>query len=100
MNVMKMLKQAQKAQEKMQEELADVEVSASSGGDMVTATMNGQKELLALKIDPEVVDPEDVEMLQDLVVAALKECGRKVDEEVQTKISGLTAGMKMPFPGM
>ena len=61
--------------------------------------MNGQKEVHGITIDPEVVDKEDVEMLQDLVLSALKECGRKVDEEVAAKVSGLTAGLKIPGLG-
>jgi len=101
MNMMKMLKQAQQAQEKMQQELSELEVDAAAGGDMVTVRMNGQKEILSLTIDPEVVDSEDVEMLQDLILAALKECGRKVDDQVQSKLSGLTAGLKLPgMPGL
>lgn len=97
MNMMKVLKQAQQAKEKMDQELAELSVTASAGGDMVTVTMNGQKEVQALKLDPEVVDKDDVEMLQDLLLAALKECSRKVDDEVSRKLSGLTSGMKLPF---
>ena len=62
----------------------------------VTVTMNGQSKVQGITIDPEVVDKDDVEMLQDLVLSALTECGRKVDEEVQAKVSGLTAGLKIP----
>ena len=95
-NPMKMLKQVQQAQERMQKEIAELSVSAAAGVDMVTVTMNGKKELVALKIDPEVVDKDDVEMLQDLILAAVNECGRKIDDEVQAKVAGLTAGMKLP----
>ena len=99
MNPMKIMKQMQEMQEKLQRELESTEISASSGGEMVTVTMNGKKEVVSIKIDPQVVSPDDVEMLQDLVVAALAECGRKVDETVNAKVSGLTAGMKLPIPG-
>jgi DNA-binding YbaB/EbfC family protein len=78
----------------MQAELAELRVSASAGGSVVTATLNGQKELLQIEIDPAAVDPDDVEMLQDLVVAAVNEASRRVDEEVQAKL-----GSMMP-PGL
>jgi hypothetical protein len=94
MNMKKMMQQAQQMQDKMQGELAELRVSASAGGNVVTATLNGQKELLALVIDPAVVDPEEIEMLQDLVVAAVNEASRRVDEEVQGKL-----GAMMP-PGL
>jgi DNA-binding YbaB/EbfC family protein len=93
-NMKKMMQQAQQMQDKLQAELAELRVSASAGGSVVTATLNGQKELVQLEIDPSVVDPEDVEMLQDLVVAAVSEASRRVDEEVQNKMSSM-----MP-PGM
>ena len=88
-NMKKMMQQAQQMQDKMQAEMAELRVSASAGGSVVTATLNGQKELLELKIDPAAVDPDDVEMLQDLVVAAVKEASRRVDEEVQSKLGGM-----------
>ena len=71
-------------------------VEASSGGGVVTVAMDGQKQLRSLKIDPEVVSKDDVEMLQDLVLAAVNEAGRKVDEAIQEKVGGLTGGMKLP----
>lgn len=96
MNPMKALKQIQQMQERLQQELEAAEVSASAGGEMVTVTMNGKKEVVNIRIDPQVVNPGDVEMLQDLLLAALGEGGRKVDEMVSSKLSGLTAGIKLP----
>jgi len=93
-NMKKMMQQAQQMQDKMQADLAEIRVSAAAGGGVVTATLNGQKDLIKLEIDPAAVDPEDVEMLQDLVVAAVNEASRRVDEEVQSKL-----GSMMP-PGL
>jgi DNA-binding YbaB/EbfC family protein len=92
----KLMKQLQQAQEKMQAEIAALVVDASAGGGVVTVQMDGQKQLRSLKIDPEVVSKEDVEMLQDLVLAAVNEAGRKVDTVIQEKVGGLTGGMKIP----
>lgn len=92
----KLMKQLQQAQEKIQTEIAALVVEASSGGGVVTVAMDGQKQLRSLKIDPEVVSKDDVEMLQDLVLAAVNEAGRKVDEAIQEKVGGLTGGMKIP----
>lgn len=97
-----LMRQAQKMQEKMaqmQKELASKTVEASSGGGMVTATVNGSQELVALKIDPSVVDPKDIEMLQDLVVAAVSEGLRKSKEMVQEEMGKLTSGMGLNLPG-
>ncbi len=88
-NMKKMMQQAQQMQDKMQAELAEVRVSAAAGGGVVTATLNGQKDLIKLEIDPAAVDPDDVEMLQDLVVAAVNEASRRVDEEVQSKLGSM-----------
>jgi nucleoid-associated protein EbfC len=92
----KLMKQLQQAQEKMQAEIAALVVEASSGGGMVKVEVDGQKQLRSLTIDPEVVSKDDVEMLQDLVVAAVNEASRKVDEQIQEKVGGLTGGMKIP----
>ena len=92
----KLMKQLQQAQERIQAEIAALVIEASSGGGMVKAEMDGQKQLRSLKIDPEVVDKDDVEMLQDLVLAAVNEASRKVDEAIQEKVGGLTGGMKLP----
>jgi len=95
-NPQKLMKQLQQAQERMQQEIAVLEIEANSGGGMVKVVMDGQKSLKSLRIDPEVVSKEDVEMLQDLVTAAVNEAARKVDEAIQEKIGGLTGGMKIP----
>ena len=92
----KLMKQLQQAQEKIQAEIAALVIEATAGGGMVKVEMDGQKQLRSLKIDPEVVDKDDVEMLQDLVLAAVNEAGRKVDEAIQEKVGGLTGGMKLP----
>ncbi len=92
----KMLQEAQRMQDQLQRDLSEMRVSASSGGGVVTATVNGQKELLELSINPDAVDPTDVEMLQDLVVAAVNEAARRVDEEVQQKLGGIMGGMGLP----
>jgi hypothetical protein len=92
----KMMKQMQQMQERVQKEIAALEIEASSGGGMVKVTLDGEKNLKSLVIDPEVVDPEDVEMLQDLVLAAINDGVRKVDEAMREKIGGLTGGMKIP----
>ena len=92
----KLMKQLQQAQEKMQAEIAALVVEATSGGGMVKVAVDGQKQLLRLTIDPEVVSKDDVEMLQDLVVAAINEASRKVDEQIQEKVGGLTGGMNIP----
>jgi DNA-binding YbaB/EbfC family protein len=96
MNPQKLMKQLQQKQERVQQEIAALEIEASSGGGMVTVVMDGQKGLKSLRIDPEVVSKDDVEMLQDLVMAAINEAGRKVDEAVQEKMAGLTAGLNIP----
>jgi DNA-binding YbaB/EbfC family protein len=95
-NPQKLLKQLQQKQEKMQEEIAALVVEATAGGGMVKVEMDGQKNLKSLKLDPEVVSKDDVEMLQDLVVAAVNEASRKVDDEVKDKLAALTGGMKIP----
>jgi hypothetical protein len=97
MNIQKMMAQAQAMQNKVQAELDALRVEAGSGGGLVTVEMTGHKELLAIKIDPSVVDKEDVETLQDLVLAAVREAARRVDEAVQKKTSALLGGM---LPGM
>jgi len=95
-NPKQLMKQLQQAQERIQREIQALEIEATSGGGMVKVVMDGQKNLKSLKIDPEVVSKDDVEMLQDLVTAAVNEAARKVDEAVQEKIGGLAGGMKLP----
>jgi DNA-binding YbaB/EbfC family protein len=95
-NPQKLMKQFQAAQEKLQEEIAALTIEASAGGGMVKVAMDGQKSLRRLEIDPEVVNKDDVEMLQDLITAAVNEAARKVDAAIQEKIGGLTGGLKIP----
>lgn len=92
----KMMKQLQQAQERLQGEIAAIVVEASAGGGVVSVEMDGQKQLRRLKIDPEVVSREDVEMLQDLVLSAVNEAARKVEASIQEKVGGLTGGLKLP----
>jgi DNA-binding YbaB/EbfC family protein len=94
-----MMKQAQKMQAqilKIQEEMAVRTVEASSGGGMVTVTANGKQEVLSIRIEPQVVDPEDVEMLQDLVVAAVNEALKKAQEMVAEEMAKVTGGLQLP----
>jgi DNA-binding YbaB/EbfC family protein len=95
----KMMQEAQRMQDQLQRDLGEMRVSATAGGGVVTATVSGQKELLELSIDPDAVDPTDVEMLQDLVVAAVNEAIRRVDEDVQERLGGMMGGMGLP-PGL
>ncbi|HEV7920123.1 MAG TPA: YbaB/EbfC family nucleoid-associated protein [Thermoanaerobaculia bacterium] len=96
MNIKQLMKQAQQMQEQMQSQMANIQVEGTSGGGMVKATMAGSKELLGIIIDKEAVDPNDVEMLQDLILAAVNEAGRKVDEQLQSTMGSMTGGMKIP----
>jgi DNA-binding YbaB/EbfC family protein len=96
MNIGKMMKDLQKMQAKMQEDLEAVEVEGSAGGGVVTARMNGKKELLSLRLSPDAVTPEDLELMEDLIVAAVNEAGRAADQEVQRLTQGLTAGLNLP----
>jgi DNA-binding YbaB/EbfC family protein len=96
-NMQSMMKQAQQMQERMQEEIAQIKVEASAGGGMVTVKMDGHKNVLGVKIDPEVAG--DVEMLQDMVMAACNEAVKKVDDEAKQKMGGLLGGMGLP-PGL
>ena len=93
MNIQKLMKQAQQMQEKLLQEQGDLVVEASVGGGMVAVKMNGHKQLLGVTIDSEVLDPDDPSMVSDLVIAAVNEAGRMVDEELQQKLGGLTGGL-------
>lgn len=92
----KFLKRAQELQKQLQEKMESMEVESSSGGGMVTVRMNGKKELLSIEIDPEVVTDADREMLQDLILAAVNDASRKVDEALADELGGLTGGLKIP----
>ena len=97
MNLQNMMKQAQQMQERMQKQMEEMRIEATAGGGMVTVVINGSKAVQSLKIDPEVVSKEDVEMLQDLIVAALNDAHRKADEEMSQKMGGmLPPGIKLP----
>ena len=99
MNPMKLMKQMQQMQERLQEEIAAITVSATAGGGMVKVEMDGQKALRSVAIDPEVVSKDDVGMLQDLIVAAVNEASRKVDAEIQERTSAMAGGMPK-IPGL
>jgi nucleoid-associated protein EbfC len=93
MDIRQMMKQAQKMQEQLQKQMQELRVEATAGGGMVTVTVNGAKQLMSLRIDPEVVSKDDVEMLQDLILAAVNDAHRKVDEQLQKAMGGLMPGM-------
>ncbi len=98
-NLMKQAQQMQERVKKLQEEAAGKTVEASSGGGMVTVVANGRQEVLSIKIDHSVVDPKDIEMLQDLITAAVNEALRKSQDLMKEEMARLTAGMGLP-PGM
>lgn len=103
MNIQQMMKQAQKMQKKMEEaqaEAAKEVVEATAGGGMVTVQVNGKQELVSISIEKDVVDPEDVDMLQDLVLAAVNEGLKKSQEVVQEKMSSVTGNMGLNIPGL
>lgn len=95
-NLQKLLKDAKEMQDKIQKELQEMRVEGSSGGGMVSVTLDGTKSLVSIRIDPEVVNKDDVEMLQDLVIAAFNDASLKVDENVSQKMGKLGAGLKIP----
>jgi DNA-binding YbaB/EbfC family protein len=98
-NMNNLMRQAKKMQEqmlKMQEELEQKTVEASAGGGVVTVVASGKKEIVQIKINPEVVDPDDVEMLQDLILAATNEALRKADEMVQSEMGKIAGGLGIP----
>ena len=96
MNIQSMMKQAQEMQERLKKQMAEMRVEATAGGGMVTVVVNGVKQLQSITLDPDVVSKEDVEMLQDLIVAAVNDAGRKVDEQLGQSMSGLLGGLKIP----
>jgi DNA-binding YbaB/EbfC family protein len=95
-NIQEMLSQARKQYEVLQKKMQETVVEASSGGGSVTVKMDGRKQLLSVKIDPEVVKSGDVEMLQDLVTAAVNEAARQIDQSVQSTVGGMLGGMGIP----
>ena len=96
MNPLQMMKQAQQLQERMQQEMSTLRVEGAAEGGMVTVVVNGHKHLQSLTIDPESVSKDDVEMLQDLIVAAVNDALRKVDEELKNKVGGIMSGLGLP----
>ena len=96
MNIQKMMQQAQQMQENLQKQLKETTVEATAGGGMVTVVMNGVKEVQSLTIDPEVVSKEDVEMLQDLILAAISDAQRRADELVSQQMGGMMGGLNIP----
>ena len=94
-----MMRQAQEMQEKLQRQMADMRVEATAGGGMVTVTVNGNKQLLAITLDPEVVSKDDVGMLQDLILAAINDAHRKVDATLAQQMQGMMGGLRLPGMG-
>jgi DNA-binding YbaB/EbfC family protein len=96
MNLQQLMKQAQQMQEKLQKQMETTVIEATAGGGMVSVKMNGQKQLLSVQIEPEVFSGGDKDMLQDLIVAAVNEANRKIDEALQGQLGSLTGGLKIP----
>jgi DNA-binding YbaB/EbfC family protein len=96
-NIRQLMKQAQQMQEKMQRELAELVVEASVAGGMVTVKMSGHKQLVSVQIEPEAIDPDDREMLEDLILAAVNEANRKVDEAMQGRLGTMASGLPNLF---
>jgi DNA-binding YbaB/EbfC family protein len=96
MNILEVMQQARQMQEQIQKRMNDLRVEASAGGGMVTVVVNGAKQVQSIKIDPDVVSKDEVEMLQDLIAAAVNDASRKVDEQLGQSMSGLLGGLKIP----
>ena len=96
MNIIEVMQQARQVQEQLQKRMGDLRVEASAGGGMVTVVVNGAKQVQSITIDPTVVSKDDVEMLQDLIAAAVNDAVRKVDEQLGQSMSGLLGGLKIP----
>lgn len=96
MNIQQMMKQAQQMQERLQKQMAEMRVEATAGGGMVTVVINGAKQVQQITIDPEVVSKDDVEMLQDLILAAINDAHRKADEAMAQQMGGMFGGLKIP----
>jgi DNA-binding YbaB/EbfC family protein len=96
MDLQKMLKSAKEMQDRLQKEMAALRIEGSSGGGMVTVVLDGHKALQSIRIDPEVAGRDDVEMLQDLIVAAFRDAAGRVDEALAQKLGGLGGGLKIP----
>ena len=96
MDIQKMMRQAQQMQEKLQKQMGEMRIEGTAGGGMVTVTVNGHKLVLGVKLDPEAVSKDDVEMLQDLIVAAIADAHRKVDEQLAQQMQGMMGGLRIP----
>ena len=96
MNIQKMMAQAQQMQERLQRQMAEMRVEGAAGGGMVKVTVNGNKQLLQIAIDPECVSKDDVAMLQDLILAAVNDAHRKVDEGLASQMQGMMGGLRIP----
>ncbi len=96
MNFQELIKQAQKQMEKVQQQMRDLVVEASSGGGIVTVTMDGTKQLLSIKIEPQAVSANDIPMLEDMILAAISDAYRKVDEALASKLGPFARGLKIP----
>ena len=96
MNIEKMMKDLQRMQSKLRDEIDTLEVEGSAGGGAVTATMNGKKDLVALKLTADAVTPDDLGMMQDLIIVAINDAGRKIDAEIERKTQNLAGGLKIP----
>jgi nucleoid-associated protein EbfC len=99
MNMNKLMQQVQETQKKIQDELTRMRVSGSAGGGMVEVTLDGTKQMVEIKIDPQAVSPDDVQMLQDLIVAAYNEAFRKAEDEASEKMGAMTGNLKIPGLG-
>lgn len=95
MNIQQMMKQAKQMQDRLQKQMAELKIEATAGGGMVTVVVNGAKQVQSLTIDPEVVSKDDVEMLQDLIVAAVNDAQRKVDDEMKSSLGGMIPGLNV-----
>lgn len=95
-DIQRLMKSAKEMQDRLQKELAGLRIEGSSGGGMVTVTLDGHKNPVAVKLDPEVVNKDDMDMLQDLILAAFADAVAKVDAEIAQKLGGLGAGLKIP----
>ena len=96
MSIFSMMQQAKEMQERLQQQMADLRVEATAGGGMVTVIVDGTKQVRSITIDPTIVSRDDVEMLQDLIAAAVNDAGRKVDQQLGQSMSGLLGSLKLP----
>ena len=96
MNIKRMMEQARQMQEEMEKRVEKIDVEGTAGGGAVAIRLNGKREVQSIRLDPEVVDPEDTEMLQDLILAAFQDASRRVEEKLQTEMGGALGGLGLP----